>query len=66
MVNNIGEYPPTINLGYLNAGGTLKIKLLVPNLRDIDKIDKIELHQGTYTNYIKFDKFLNFDSNNIA
>lgn len=47
MVDFSGEYPHAINLGQLQVGDTLKIKLLVPN---ITAIDKIEFHQGTYTN----------------
>lgn len=47
MVDFKGEYPPVINLGYMNASDKLKIRLLIPNT----KISKpIELHQGTYAN----------------
>lgn len=66
MVDNTGEYPPTINLDYVSAGDTLKIKLLLPNISPNNKFNKIELYQGTYANKGKFITYLNFDSSNIA
>lgn len=42
-----GEYPTTINLGKLKINDILKIKVLMPNIKET-----IDLYQGTYTSEV--------------